>query len=134
MKADNKYYTPDISEFHVGFECEFFNRMQNKTWESIICDVDDVSIAYDAYEHGSDEWGDSMEKTFRIKYLDKEGIESLGFNYNKSDEVYVNKNGLVLDQHIDGNISIFDAQYDWVNVIKIKNKSELKKLLQQLGI
>ena len=45
---NNKYYTPKIEEFHVGFECEWQSQVRNETWNKQISDTDLVSIAYDA--------------------------------------------------------------------------------------
>jgi len=158
---ENKYYTPNITEFYVGFECEFFNNQQDKIWKKEICDEDAVSIAYTTYEHGTSEWEDNITKVFRVKYLDKEDIESLGFKqieYNKSFSsswaTQFEKKDYILylsSIHIDSNskalligISIKDKvrclnkdmTYKEVSIFRgfIKNKSELKVLLRQLNI
>ena len=71
----NKYYTPDIQEFKIGFECEFFNNMQDKQWNKVICDQDHIAIAYTCFEEGTKEWEDDISQTFRVKYLDDKDIE-----------------------------------------------------------
>ena len=79
---DKKYYTPDITEFHIGYECEYQDlRVQKTPWKHEIIDSDLFGIAYSTYEHGTPEWEDDMENTFRTKYLDKEDIESEGWNH-----------------------------------------------------
>ena len=131
----DKYYTPDISEFHAGFEFEeesisrlmYHNKMFRFNWfdlqKEIITGIDDKKI--------------------RVKYLDKEDIESLGWKGQESNSVYFTKDNYRLVHWItsDGrDINIFE-KYDGgtqeeclIRKAKVKNKSELKKLLKQLEI
>ena len=82
MEEQNKYYTPDISELHVGYECEHTSNMS-----AFICeDYDDVvkdkltSTDLRCYiTWGEEEEG--LEKFVRTKYLDKEDIESCGWKW-----------------------------------------------------
>lgn len=76
---DKKYYTPDITEFHINYECEYQDMAMQKTpWHPVVIDSDLFGIACSTYEHGTPEWEDNMENTFRTKYLDKEDIKSEG--------------------------------------------------------
>lgn len=139
----NKYYTPSIEEFHVGFEGEFFNNMTDRKWNPEICNEDTLQIVFDAFEHGTEEDGDTIDKVFRVKYLDKEDIESLGFEYNKTqpglnEDYFEHPSEYFMDYDYDskycriyysiegGDSTIFAGI--------ISNKSELKRLLKQLGI
>lgn len=150
----SKYYTPEIEEFHVGFECEFKNSMQSNKWEKEICDVDTVSIAYNSFEH--EDYKGEFANIFRVKYLDKEDIESLGFELIESDKSNYFGNlfsvtipckmgsldtatyRLLLGQHSKVCLTIIESNSYGGNeqnmCLTIKNKSELKKLLKQLGI
>jgi hypothetical protein len=146
------YYTPTIEEFYVGFECEFFNRMQDKIWKHQICNVDDVSMAYDANEHGTNEWDDSIEKTFRVKYLDIDDLIEIGFEHiggkllkdvgqlfifnNKRYFVHLNYTRFSDRCIIKIETSVFENSIRTlvVHSIGIKNKSELLKLMSQLNI
>lgn len=71
---DNKYYIPDIKDFHLGYKCEDFNAFikgnyqyeeitldENSDWEILMSDQQYVNV------------------NIRTKCLDKEDIESLGF-------------------------------------------------------
>ena len=74
--------------------------------------------------------------SIRVKYLDKEDIESLGFK--QKTDLYI-KDNLTLQVHKDSiTIKYYDNfNNDWrtkVEQIIIKNKSELVKLLKQLQI
>jgi len=140
------YYTPNIEEFHVGFEYEAKVISENYSHYEF-SDVPRVGI----------NWGDLegkylniielllLRKKIRVKYLDKEDIESLGFIYSSTRRQYelyhtdrqsryeINENNntytislcsLTKEIHIPYNLFIG----------LIKNKSELKKLLKQLEI
>ena len=146
---ENKYYTPTIEEFHVGFECEVYgfnpnNRLNNnieKKWEKITFSIEDINLLKDKYLD-----------SFRVKYLDREDIESLGFEYQDgkmikgySDNfIYKPNNNLqynltyvyaknILRIHVE-DLVYFEESYNYLYQGKIKNKSELKRILKQLNI
>jgi hypothetical protein len=48
--TQDKYYTPDISEFYVGVQCEFKNKLQLNEWQMETVDADLISIAVSSYE------------------------------------------------------------------------------------
>jgi hypothetical protein len=105
----DKYYTPEISEFHVGFEYEYV----------------------------------------RVKHLDREDIESLGWVQNefkgtiiKNEFVLKNKpykrigDNIKLYHYSGGDIHISCTYSELMTLFRgtLKNKSELKRLMVQLGI
>lgn len=156
---NKKYYTPEIEEIHVGFECEYSTLADttgenHRNWEF----TDDVisgkidtfllkSIIIEMMEEGKD-------MPLRVKYLDQEDIESFGFkhigksvcNWYKKVErredgysTYGYWNSFTLTLCEDNKVKIFAQEYDndSENTLfqgTIKNKSELKKLLKQLNI
>ena len=145
---DNKYYTPSIEEFHVGFEYEYYDVIQDKWIITTIKTYDDM------YECPNDMSidGNICAKYIRVKYLDKDDIESLGFYEAKlkdsNDIVYlkdvnqgfntgytvalsINHNSFVTISYKSFS-SYMNKEYS-IDVI-IKNKSELAKLLKQLNI
>lgn len=68
---DNKYYTPSIEEFHVGFRYESGNKAVKGTsteWTK--------SIIEEPWEI------ESLFEEVRVKYLDQEDIEELGWEYS----------------------------------------------------
>lgn len=138
METSNKYYTPSIEEFHIGFEYEY--RTQGNSWEK------DILL----YEQIHSNKLDSIRKMLqnelneiRVKYLDKEDIESLcnEFNYKfintykgpQGMERYdiIDSNGTILMEYITRCMTNFSIGN--IN-ITIRNKSELKVLFQQLKI
>lgn len=140
---ENKYCIPNIEEFHVGFEYQQYNgsgfyqnkdidEKENNIWSECKFDKD-----YEVLE-------ELLElKNIRVKYLDKQDIESLGWQGQVENSVYFNRNKYRLvhwmtDEGRD--ISIYE-KYDGgaqeqclVSKCSIKNKSELKKLMKQLDI
>jgi len=155
----DKYYNPIIEEFHQGFEYEIWESFaytkENWIKETFqFVDKDEIWLGEDPtnilamYENRGDE--------IRVKYLDKEGIESLGFissnviDVLKEEAEFIKgfeKNTYILYIQEDKKLVIYNQkEYDISNKITgnwteeilfkgyIKNKSELIKLLKQLGI
>lgn len=146
MKTDlNKYYTPKIEEFHVGFECEWQSKIRNETWGKQICDVDLINVAYDAIEHADED--KPYEEQFRVKVLDEQDILDCEFEYTNNDLDLIKKQDdktiRIRYRVIDGepHLRIYekssrsykDEQLP-IFIGKIKNKTEFLKLLKQLEI
>ena len=144
---DTKYYIPDISEFHVGFEYEHCHssirfvmldlRTGDRTNETEPKEIWEKSVftgnEFDVWK-SSFKFDDSLrDGQIRVKYLDKEDIESLGFKLfeNMPSRFHYNKYELDVDY-----LNVIRIEYDCNYIFKgkIKNKSELKKLLIQLEI
>ena len=155
---ETKYYTPEISEFFVGFEYEwYYHPIRYKlrddkisTWEKRIYKGDDFIGLHK--ELGGEWIRDVFQQIkdiikprdlIRVKYLDVEDIKSLEFIFEDSfDEGKTNwfKRGeeiklLYYPSGLgnEGNITIYEYAQIKFNG-NIKNKSEFKKLLQQLDI
>jgi len=141
-----KYYTPEIIEFHVGFEFEMhstitqsFCRTATAEWTSIHLHETDFLIALLPAIHN---------KNVRVKHLDREDIESLEWecrlfnqSYN-SGEFIINNKYILIFNLIDlfcviKHINFPDrVEKNIISVFQgiIKNKSELKKIMKQLNI
>ena len=142
-----KYYTPSIEEFHVGFEYEVLSSPSEDKWKK--CKIRPKSCRL---QQIVDFGGTVGLNDFRVKYLDKDDIESLGFYETKlkdSNEVVYLKDvnqgfntGYTVALSINHNSfvtisyksfsSYMNKEYS-IDVI-IKNKSELARLLKQLNI
>jgi hypothetical protein len=124
---ENKYYTPEISEFYPGFEYEYcMLENQLPIWKKDFFGkiINDTKTLEWLYKLG-----------IRVKYLDQQDIKSLGFEENFYG-FWLNNKCL----HFDGStyITIDNGESQDQQVFyfqgNIKNKSELVKLLKQLGI
>lgn len=129
MQENKKYYTPEIEEFHVGFEFEYLYR---NSWHK-----NDLNQPFIHAE--LDEFQDSLDKVAhaicRVKYLDEQDIEELGFQveYQADGFFNLNWNNAFIGSFFEGkqvvhNVELFNTYF------MIKNKSELKRLMKQLGI
>ncbi len=129
----SKYYTPSIEEFRVGFEYEYTND-NGGTWSNYV--MTPVDLRRHPYElTGSDR--------LRVKYLDREDIESLGFKIHDYDNTDSFTNGDI-DIEINGYTdpliieiwtkkNMLDRSPEMVFKGTIKNKSELKNILKMIG-
>lgn len=142
---ENKFYTPDLTEFHVGFEYEFLQHHGSPEQEWIpltltqISDGEDdarLGLTFKALENYDNVY---IRNAWRVKYLDQSDIESFGFECTG---VHVDELEFEVDEETfltlepDGYVRI--ADYGEGDVTRfsgvIKNKSELNKLLKQLNI
>ena len=129
MENIEEYYTPDISEFHIGFK---FEEYDGREWtKSEITLWTDLKSLFDCE--------DKCPIPFRVKCLNKQDIESIGFNYGYSFNGLDCYHGYVEDLYTNQHnttISIYNnLNFEYtVSGISIKNLSELKKLLTMLGI
>ena len=157
MDQTIKYYTPEIEEFHVGFEFEVFMfGMQVGKYGNLLPENlrdDEVKWRKNTVRNASDILHVSIaldKKKVRIKYLDKEDIESLDWVFDKETEstsngklyykgnhmLFHSDDGLTIairDPSLDKNMLI-NLRSNEVFMINIKNKSELKVLLKQLRL
>ena len=127
-----KYYTPTIEEFHVGFICEMNTTPNN--WV-------ETSITLNHFQR-LNKW--LLENHIRVKYLDEEDLGSLEFKtmYSVQSDFYksiysneICRIRIITQTLITVCISVKN-QFYMPEVFRgeIKNKSELSKLLKQLGI
>jgi hypothetical protein len=148
MENNNKYYPPKIEEFYPGFEYEVMIP-EKQTWSKETFYLNDSHINFIKYVDIQNEF---TKNKIRVKYLDKEDIESLGFILkHKSIDLWFEKPGITLREdgyhlkNIKLNYGIHDQKlkivFDYTSGEtqvhfegKIKNKSEFKKILKQLGI
>jgi len=146
---EKRYYTPKIEEFHVGFEFEELTHV-TKMWT---CESfqNGYSIYYQADERHGGSLNNSIEELInenrvRVKCLDQDDIEELGWDrdldssqrYERedyimhgfaNDGIWAIKERRIYEKH-GALLAVFDTLFEG----KIKNKSELKRMMVQLGI
>jgi hypothetical protein len=149
---ENKYYIPEISEFHVGFEYEQISRL-GETW----CEM--ISTTAEDLDAVETEIG--MEYV-RVPYLTKEDIEAEGWRHEMTfdkEETYKGEYPTQIDFEINdtykigGGFLTFTPELHEVKIITvdkgfnrdgpnhsvkfngiIKNKSEFKRILKMIGV
>lgn len=149
MEEKLKYYTPKIEEFHVGFEYELLGtfldgtikskeEFENSKWKLQIFGVGDAPYIERALP-GKNE--DNERCGIRVKRLNKTDIESLGFELTQnlatdnSDEWHIRnkKDNVTIGTFYEHSEYVSNLELVEVN-FWIKNKSEFKKLLNQIGL
>lgn len=143
-----KYYVPELSELHHDFECEAF--MENKWNGAIVQNRDGNFSIIKGFPKRTVELivtEECIPKKIRVKCLDRADIESCGWEQDsfsgdwsafhlKSEKNY----NYCLS--IDLGYKVRESKY-FVKIINnngtvfvgtIRNKSELRKIMQQCGI
>lgn len=77
---ENKYYIPEIEELYVGFECEILSSYgyQKGVWPKVL--REDTLTGFELAEI-KDILRTTNGTSIRVKYLDQEDIESLGWEF-----------------------------------------------------
>lgn len=139
---ENKYYTPSPSEFSIGFEYEAFILSSNgsyleESWLKIEADRYDIEVMFDdAFKK------DDFSEKYRVKYLDREDIESFGWKLFKQGNVNFFTFRMFTNDDIQMHVSFGQTakigfsrrEGGEFSGFSIKNKSELRKLMQMLNI
>jgi len=135
-----KYYTPQVDEFFVGFEFEELNILSvyDDHWK---VKVKKEVFTQELWRSGYSNWNflDKLQEgKIRVKYLDKEDIESLGFKGNdilfeyKNFTIFLLEDRILISEELIDNLGIKNQCRRFEG--NIKNKSELKQVLKMLGI
>lgn len=153
---DNKYYTPTIEEFHVGFEYEMkstfgdgtvktIENYNNAQWDKCIYTLKTFPYV-DRIMNGNNP--NNLPSAIRVKYLDCDDIKTCGFTFddgtskqysiiNKDNDEYsiyfdcLNRTDIIRDGI---GIIIYNDISEELFRGYIKNKSEFTLLLKQLNI
>ena len=145
----SKYYKPEISEFHPGFEYQ--ERVTNSTGTETEHWIDCVWTE----KHNFDELFDveyydgelikiSVPDSIRVKKLDRDDVIDLGFDekienmYHIKVDEYRGERDRVFSLFIAGVTLIYmhrgNGEFATVFTGIINNKSELRRVLKQVGI
>ena len=152
---DNKFYTPELEEFHVGFRYEGrYAKYANINFDEGKCTVGEWS-EWTPTQYGNLDWNLYTEQ--RVKYLDREDIEELGWLYDGRTtelwftipDTFVQPFNLLyrafkLSYNINDNRCMIIG-YEWATYKdsnegetlffgRIKNYNELKTLMKQIEI
>lgn len=134
---ENKYYVPDIEEFHVGFEYEAKIYNSNE-WVKLAFKPNTFENSFD-YDNDK---GYSVGESIRVKFLDRQDIEELGWELrigNSAFDSFVKGKNYILTSFGEQKIDIRHVN-DWGDVETrlfcgtIRNKSELARLMLMLNI
>lgn len=128
IMEESKYYKPEIQEFHPGFEFEE-ESVSGLMYNKKIFRFNWFNLQKEIVE-GLD------SNKIRVKHLDREDIESLGWKFTNVNSEYFSLNGFNLTHRGSNYYTIYEDkgadEYSFRG--HIKNKSELKRLMQQINI
>jgi hypothetical protein len=124
IDKEELYYTPELEEFHIGFECEYLDPLRNlSSWKERIIEN---KFHIPSQQH--------LLSLFRVKKLNKEDIESFGFKQGSLKYQYFTNRYSLIDL-LNNKYSITDNRYESVIFYGIiKNKSELRRILKQTEV
>jgi hypothetical protein len=149
------YYTPEISEMHVGLICQHRCYVRGALSEWVEQWTNKIISIYDFDPESYKKIDEQSMDNFRVKHLDREDIEGEGWEYDNNEEpipplrnypyempiafcyeeglnqylLYKYKDGLIAIEHVldcSGEGYIFKGF--------ILNLSEFRKLMKQLNI
>ena len=116
LVVESKYYTPTIEEFHVGFEYEV------KWNEEKV-----IPYTFPNYPRAGIDWGSIRDKIaiienllsskdkVKVKYLDREDIESLGFKFKENNESSYIKNNITIHVY---NAKRWNTKHDVISIFR----------------
>ena len=154
METEAKYYVPEISEFFVGFEYEII--YEDEPPKAYKFDITDMLYAQspETEEFFGGICSKIENKQVRVKYLDSEDIESLGFIFNagvtertdrfsyKNFMLYFNREAKIVRIAEMNRQIVFQRAFpmgvelDYKELFNgtVKNKSKLKQVLKMIGV
>lgn len=129
MNNDSRYYTPDVTEFHVGFEFEFHS--DKREWKKFVFDLfKPMAVLQNVVDNS---------EMFRVKYLDEADLVELGWvdsklGYKNTKAYHIGSTELFFYDKCANNVYITDKSACGIFDGTIRNKSELRKVMAMLGI
>ena len=132
--SNEKYYTPHISEFYVGFRYEKIN--SNGEWEKF----DDFSNSYDYEDNPHYAVQKDIEHgRIRVKFLDREDIESEEWENHQDYNHWYKLKTVILAVYDIKDVRIFkdspgELTSEYFFQGTIKSRSELRKVMEMIGI
>lgn len=125
MEEKYSYYTPDIEEFHVGFEYEEDFMSGEGDWRKVTFEVKDDDLWHIP--------GKLEEGWIRVRHLCYEDIVGLGFKAQiKTGETGYGYN--LIEKDGKSILTITDKEYSVLFKGTIRNRSELKRIMKMVGI
>jgi hypothetical protein len=124
--TNDKYYTPSIEEFHVGFE--YIDSNKNEIFDGLD-DSDYNELLYI-------DWAIKNTDNIKVKYLDSEDLESLGYQRTTKGEdiIWRNPNNIsvIIEAGYKNGYIIHNGTSTFRGIVR--NKSELKQVLRMLRV
>ena len=133
---ENKYFTPDIEDLCIGYECEYnFARAYTDEFHFVKIGYKNVTPGEGGYTNELTDMIhliDDGAAAIRVPYLTKEQIEAEGWVYVSMDMCWI-KNGIELYFQKDNKIEILD-QPNFLFQGECKDINTFRKIIKLLNI
>lgn len=149
MIEESRYYIPKINEFSIGFnylarywtaypEIDKYENWGERVFPTILFKIEDIADSID-------------RKLLKVKYLNKEDLESLNWEHTYENEFKYNVKESFTNTFFKLNFTLL-GETPWLKIVlviphtknhttenqifegKVKNINEFEKLMEQLGI
>ena len=135
ITENGKYYVPTIDEIHPGFECEGKVMRIERTFHKGVISL----IGFELWFTAGDSATNYDATKIRVKHLDHYDIVSLGWTFSESNNRYELKGYKMSAYRFFKTTKIYkeDIEHGLRKVFfngVLRNKSELNRLMNQLGI
>lgn len=128
----NKYYTPDIKDLFIGYECELL--VPKSTDPFVLGGYYDAWVPLEISKAWRIHDIQNGEQLVRTKYLDREDIERCGWSYNVQYDNYTTGSVYMLTWWKLANKWSIKDHNEPVYVGEIKSINELRKIMKMLKI
>lgn len=141
----SKYYTPNLDEFHKGFEYEVFQKGQPYEPNTMYLVPPETEDKWYKFKYPDPFLGYNLDRIFksytiRVKHIDEQDCLDLGLKtkvwYNGGG--YFEKGDFTIGINSVGHFCTISQNDEGNNIIRfsgnLKNKSELRRILKQINI
>lgn len=133
IRVKNKYYTPDIEDIHIGYECDRQMLISGEPSGEFFKDRLTETTLFDVLEHFSQ---------IRTPFLTKEQIENEGFKFVRADNFssWYEKNEIIVQTVDNGNMGMYIVSKDWIDgertlfVGRVPSINEFRKVIKMIGV
>ena len=131
---NNKYFTPDIEDLHIEYECEIYGQCTSKLIKKVEWHPVKVNDSPEMSKYVGILQCKKLIKThhIRVPYLTKEQIEAEGWKYVNMDMCWI-KNGIELYLEKNNKIEIL-KQPNFLYQGECKDINTFKKIIKLLNI
>jgi hypothetical protein len=135
---ENKYFTPDIEDFHIGYELQLYN-LTEKLWENVVLGKEIMyRFCYDPKEKKT------SDEFVRVPCLTKEQIEAEGWKHtggkliSGANQLYEKKekySPVIIYSTDSRKIKIEDSEGNTLlETVECKDINTFRKIIKLLGI
>lgn len=133
---NNKYFTPDIEDLHIGYECEIYAQNTDKLIRKVSWHTVTVHFSPMMSKHVGLNQVPRLSKTkhIRVPYLTKEQIEAEGWKHYGKNCFELNPRWFCSWYPEKNRLDIYDEENDKNFAGECKDINTFRKICKLLGI